>query len=64
MCWQQGPFFWQINESDVRLWIDCHYRQFQESNSYQVGPLIGAAAASLVYDNVVFPSHAPEGVQV
>ncbi|KAB8481992.1 hypothetical protein FH972_025351 [Carpinus fangiana] len=35
---------------------------FKNQAVYWVGPLIGAAAADLVYDNVVFPSHAPEGV--
>ena len=37
---------------------------FKNQAVYWVGPLIGAAAAGLVYDNVVFPSHAPEGVGV
>ncbi|KAC1852110.1 hypothetical protein FH972_027156 [Carpinus fangiana] len=37
---------------------------FKNQAVYWVGPLIGAAVAGLVYDNVVFPSHAPEGVGV
>jgi aquaporin TIP len=37
---------------------------FKNQAVYWIGPLVGAAAAGLVYDNVVFPSQAPEGVGV
>lgn len=33
---------------------------FKNQAAYWVGPLIGAAIAGLVYDNVVFPVEAPE----
>ena len=37
---------------------------FKNQAVYWVGPLVGVAASGLVYDNVVFPSHTPEGVGV
>lgn len=33
---------------------------FKNQAVYWVGPLIGAAVAGLLYDNVLFPAHGPE----
>ncbi|KAI3519569.1 hypothetical protein L1887_08779 [Cichorium endivia] len=33
---------------------------FKNQAAYWIGPLLGAALASIVYDNVVFPSQSPE----
>jgi aquaporin TIP len=37
---------------------------FKNQAVYWVGSLIGVVVAGLVYDNVVFLSHAPKGVGV
>ncbi|GMY07812.1 probable aquaporin TIP5-1 [Fagus crenata] len=36
---------------------------FKNQAVYWVGPLIGAALAGLLYDNVVFPSQAPDSIR-
>ncbi|KAJ7949515.1 Aquaporin TIP5-1 [Quillaja saponaria] len=36
---------------------------FKNQAVYWVGPLIGAAVAGLIYDNVVFPSQAPDSIR-
>ncbi|KAB1210869.1 putative aquaporin TIP5-1 [Morella rubra] len=37
---------------------------FKNQAVYWVGPLVGAALAGLLYDNVVFPSPAPEAITI
>ncbi|XP_057952023.1 probable aquaporin TIP5-1 [Malania oleifera] len=37
--------------------------RFKNQAVYWVGPLIGAAVAALLYDNVVYPAQAPESIR-
>jgi aquaporin TIP len=37
--------------------------KFKNQAVYWVGPLIGASVAGLLYDNVVFPTQAPDSVR-
>lgn len=36
---------------------------FRNQAVYWVGPLLGAATAALIYDNVVFPAQAPDSLR-